>query len=85
MTTDWATWLSEPTSVGWLILAALGLVFLLVLATRANDAPLDDRHGEVFSASEPEERGTGAPYGLRADEVEETDGGAQGGSRGGSR
>jgi len=38
-----------------------------------NDGPLDDRHGETFSSSEPEERGKGAPYGLRADEVEETD------------
>ncbi len=69
-------WFSDPNTAGWLLFAAVGLLALLVLAAVMNAAPLTDRH--AFTASEPEPReedlrGSAAPYGLDADEVEERD------------
>lgn len=69
-------WFTDPTIAAWLLVAGGGLVVLLMMAAAMNGAPLDDRH--EFRASEPEpredeSRGTAAPYGLDADEVEEQD------------
>lgn len=67
-------WFSDPVSIGWLLLAGVGLVLLLALASWMNRDPLEGRPYE-FRGTEPgpEDRPEAPGYGLNAEEVEERD------------
>ena len=81
------SWFSDPVAAGWLVIASLGLLLLLVLATRANGHPLGERHDVTFTGSEPDapedeeedeepgpgQRLPGAPFVRNAEEVEDAD------------